>query len=277
MKVAALVRLVEDPSLAHGVTGSTLRIDDPSLNALALALSLAACGSSPEVVALAAGPPSWDPALRSALALGAAAVLRAEHAGEGLTGVVETAAVLRSALPPGVDAIVTGAAATDHGSGALPAALAEVLQWPLLANVTAVSDSGGTLIAHVRASGGRRQSYGLELPAILVAAAQPAQSPYPTLARRFAANRAPVPVHSGPAHPGRPGMVLATTGPAWPRRRQLIQPAASARAADRLRSLMAGGISTQKTSTVAGAGAAEILATWLDEHGFIVRSASADA
>jgi electron transfer flavoprotein alpha/beta subunit len=269
MNVVALIRPVHDAALAGGVTGSTLRVDDPSLSAFSLACTLTALGEPGVLTALAVGPPEWDGALRDVLAMGAHAVLRAWSPAPADPEIAATAHAICDALPPAVDVIVSGAAATDHGSGALPAAVAALLDWPLLADVTAVESDPSGLVAQVRASGGRRQVYRLQPPLVVIVAPQPAQPPYPPLARRLAAKRATVPVCQLQLSSWDPGLEPAGTGPAWPRRRHLIQPEASGRAGDRLRSLMSAGISSRKSDTIDAAGAAGTLATWLIDGGFL--------
>lgn len=272
MTIAVLLRAIDDPELAHGVTGTTFRLDDPSLAALALAMSLQAHLPGASLSGLAAGPPEWDAALRETLALGLEQLCRTWSPEFAEADAITTARAIASLVPSNTSLIVAGSAASDHGSGILPAAIAERLGWPLLADVAAIDAEppGGRLVAQVRAGGGRRRRYCLTPPLVIAAVRQAPPPMYPPLARRIAARHAAIPC-AAPGETAARTVTMVGTGPAWPRRRQLIQPSATANPAQRLRQLMSGGVGGGgQAATVDAARAAETLADWLVDHHFVV-------
>lgn len=276
MNVTVLLRVIDDPELAAGVSGTTLRLDDSALVALGLALGLQQRRAGVHVSAVAVGPPAWDVALREALAVGIEQVTRGWS--EALAGadVPATAAAVAAAMPPETDLVIAGTAASDHGSGVLPGAVSEALGWPLLAEVTAIEEGPEGLLAQTRGDGGSRRRYALPEKAVLVAARMPAPSLFPPLARRLAARKAAVPEMEPPAgglSAGSEGRIaLVDYGPARPLTRHLLKPSATANPADRLRQLMSGGMSGRGGKTLdagGGGGLAKQLAEILVKEGYL--------
>jgi len=187
MNVAVILRAIPDPDLARGVTGATVRLDDPSAAALALAMHVRALTPGATLTALAAGPEEWDIVLREALALDVDIVQRAWSAEMAGTDAVGTAKALAGLVPAGTQFVVSGSPATDHGSGILPAVLAELLGWPLLSDVAGIAkdEGSGEPLAQVRAGGGRRRVYRLTAPMVITAAKQPPPPLYPRLRKRL--------------------------------------------------------------------------------------------
>ncbi len=276
MNVAVLLRVIVDPELAAGVERTMLRLDDPSLVALGLALSVRRQQSAVQLRGIAAGPPDWDHALQEALALGLDSVERAWSDGFESADLVATASAIAQAIPDDTDLLFAGSAATDHGSGILPAAVAELLGWPLLGDVGTVHcQADGEMTATVRAGGGRQRLYRLPDRAVLTAARMPAPALYPRLARRFVARKSAVPVRAPASHAfveGATGrMGPPEYGPARPLTRHLLQPSAAAKPADRLRQLMSGGMSNRgaKTLDADDGGVARQLADLLEKEGLL--------
>lgn len=279
MNVTVLLRVIDDPELAAGVSGSTLRLDDPALVALGLGLSLARDVPGALLNGAAVGPDAWDMPLQDAVALGLASVTRVWDGGLETADVPATAAAAAAAIPGGPGLLITGPASGDHGTGVLPGAIAELLGWPLLAEVTAVEPGAEGLVARVRGEGGKRRTYGLPASAVIVAARLPAPGLFPPLARRLAARKRPLPEVSPPAVPLVTGaserISLLDYGPARPLTRHLIKPSATANPADRLRQLMSGGMSGRGGQTLDSSGAggsgglARQLADILVKEGFL--------
>lgn len=271
MTIAVLLRAIDDPDLVHGVTGTTFRLDDPAATAVALALALRALEPEARITGLAVGPPEWTPVLREVLALGVDRVECVWSSSLADADAVATARVLAAALPPDTQYVIAGSTAGDHGSGIVPAAVAECLGWPLLTGVSTIAFEGSQrgLVAQVRAGGGRRRRYRLEPRVVVEAARQPPPPSYPPLARRLAARHAAIPCVEPAQDPART-VTMLSMGPAWPRRRQLIQPSATANPAQRLRQLMSGGMSGGgQGATIDAARAAESLTAWLIDHHFV--------
>jgi electron transfer flavoprotein alpha/beta subunit len=252
-----LVRAVADTEAPLGGADRRLILDPGSLVALGQALSWRAGVGDGRLAGLSAGPDSWDQPLREALALGLDEVRRVALDGDLYTDVASTAAALAMAVPADLTAIFAGCSAADHGSGALPAALAALLDLPLVSEVTALRVEGGNVFAKVRAGGGRYVTYRVEEPAMFVAAALPPPPLYPPLASRLAAQRAAIGLCELPSDSARPAAQTRFLGfgPARPRTRHLLTPQASAPAGDRLSQLMAGGMSGRTADKLAGSGA----------------------
>jgi len=270
MSAFVLLRVITDPDLARGLAGSSLRLDDASGDAIALALSYRrACGAS--LHALASGPPEWDAALREAVALGLDDVRRTWGPALAEGDIVAHAHALAALVPDDAMLVVAGATATDHGSGLLPFALAELLGWPAIEDVMEVLTERGRPAVRVRAVGGRRLTCALPSRAVLVAA-KGSLLPYPTVARKLAARKASIAVSVPGAHPAlEQRFRIEGFGPARPVTRHLLQPSASASAAGRLRQLMAGGVasSTAGQTLRAGDGLAAQVADLLAREGLL--------
>lgn len=275
MTTVVLLRCV--PDVEALVEPRPLVVDGPSLVALGLGVSWEKANGG-GVIGIAAGPAGWEPALREALALDLDALVRIStpsvserDAASGGEDIVATAAALRSAIPAGASLVVAGAAATDHGSGLLPAALAEFLGWPLISSVTSFEAHQGEPAVRVRGEAGVRRLLGLSLPCVLVAAAGPAPNVYPRLAKKLAARKALIPDLKHDSGAAR--LRLDGYGPARPVTRTLFRPSTTARPAERMRQLMAGGMPKRSGQTLAAdAGVAGQLADVLEAHGLIGKS-----
>lgn len=270
MTAVVLVRAVVDPELASGVTGSDLRLDDASLDAISVALSYRRA-SGEEVHAIASGPPEWEPALREAVALGVAGVRRAWAPALADADLLAQARALADLVGTDARLAIAGVAAGDHGSGLLPFALAEFLGWPALEGAIDFDGHDGRTTVRTRAGGGRRLTFLLPEPAVVVAARGNAP-PYPTVARKLLARKAAIPASTPLDHPAlQPRLRLEGFGPARPVTRHLLRPSASANAGGRLRSLMAGGVASGGTAQTlqAGDGLAGQVADLLAKEGLL--------
>lgn len=249
MKAAVLLRAIPDPESPPGEKRPLL-LDAPSLVALSQALDWrrSAAGT---LTGLALGPASWEAALREALALGLDEIERVAPFDDREPDLHWVAAALARALPDGTRLIFAGSAASDGGSGALPAALAGILDWPLLSDVTGVKQEVDGLQVDVRLGAARQRTYSVAAPAVLAAARVQPPSLYPPLARRFAASRASIEViECAPAE--EPRTELLGYGAARPRTKHLLRPDTRAKAGDRLSQLMSGGAQQRSGSKIGG-------------------------
>jgi electron transfer flavoprotein alpha/beta subunit len=269
MRGVVLLRAVEDREQAPGAPAHLL-LDEPSMVALGQALHWRS-SSGGRLLGLSAGPAAWESVLRDSLALGLDDVTRVAVDEGGEADVASTADAIASALPGDTRAVFAGCAATDHGSGTLAAALAGVLDWPLLTDVTAASGSAEALVAEVRAGAGRRRTYEVKGPAILAAAKGAPPPLYPPLARRFAAAKASIDVIQVELGSSEARLSFLGFGPARPRTRHLLKPDTGARAGDRLSQLMSGGAQQRSGSKIGGEAPdlARQLADVLDKAGLL--------
>jgi electron transfer flavoprotein alpha/beta subunit len=270
MNAVVLVRAVVD---AEAAGSPQVTLDAPSVAALCQALDWRG-PSDATLTALASGPPDWEPALREALALGAAAAVRVEVAEGGAVDIAWTARALAGAMPSDTAFVFAGAAASDHGSGVLPAALAGCLDWPLISDVVRATHTEGRLQAEVDAGAGVRCTYETEGPAVIVAAPVPPPPVYAPLAKRLAAARISIQAREAITNGAAAGECsrFLGYGPGKPRTKHLLKPSASARAGDRLSQLMSGG--AQRQSSKLSGDAADLarqLADLLERSGLLPR------
>jgi electron transfer flavoprotein beta subunit len=150
-------------------------VNPADLNALEMALCLKDGRPDVEVIVLGLGPGRVDDALREAMARGAdSGVLISDPALADLKTDAAGAARLMAAVLHRigeVSLVICGAAALDSGAGELPGRLAEVLGWPMLAEVHSVDE-----MTSDRLRGARRADFGelsravrleADLPALL--------------------------------------------------------------------------------------------------------------
>lgn len=270
MSIIVLLRAVSDPELAGGIRRSTFRLDSPSEDAIALGLSLRAC-SGARLHGVAIGPPDWDAPIRDAVSLGLDTVERLWGPSLAAGDVVAHARVLAGKVAGDAQAVILGGTATDHGSGLLPFALAELLAWPVIERVIDAGTEGADLVVRSLAGGGRRTAYRLPGQAVLVAASG-RTLPYPTVARKVAARKATIDIGEPATGPATEApFEVEGYGPARPVTRHLLRPSAASGAGGRLRSLMASGASQgpARGSMEADAGVAAQLADLLDKEGLL--------
>lgn len=271
MSIIVLLRAVSDPDLAGGIRASSFCLDAPSEDAIALGLSLRSCSPAP-MRGVAIGPPEWDVALKDAVSLGLDEVERRWGPSVAAGDIVAHARLLACNVSADARAVVAGGVATDHGSGLIPFALAELLGWPVIERTIEAGIDGADLVVRALAGGGRRTTYRMPGRVVLVAASGRAL-PYPTVARKLAARKAAVPEVASPAgHVAEPAFTLEGFGPARPVTRHLLRPSTATGAAGRLRHLMAGGASPSggsRGAMAADASVATQLADLLDREGLL--------
>ncbi len=188
MKALLAVRAVVDSGFPPGAPApSEGSAPDPSLD---LAVRLAVHLAPASTVAVSVAPlERAEPALRRALALGAAEAVALWHDALVDGDVPVTATVLTAvARSQSVDLLVCGGRSEDVGTGALPGYAAELLGWALVEDATA-AELAGSELSVVRQRGGVRETVAAPLPLVL-AAAHDAPAAYPTVAARLRAARA---------------------------------------------------------------------------------------
>jgi electron transfer flavoprotein alpha/beta subunit len=233
-----LLRAVPDREAPGGE--APLLLDAPSQTAVCQAVEWRK-SSGEKLTGVAVGPREWEAALRQALALGLDSAERIETA-EEMPDIAATAAAIAASLPDDACLVFAGSAASDCGSGTLPAALAGVLDWPLISGVVWARQTAEGLEVEAVAGAGKRALYRFAGPAVLSAAWLGPPAVYAPLARRLAAGRAAIAVReAGAAASAAERCLLLGFGPGKPRTKRLIQPSAAARPGDRLSQLMAGG------------------------------------
>jgi electron transfer flavoprotein beta subunit len=243
---------------------------------------------SGHVVAVAAAPPSADPVLREAAALGATVVRVAVPDSSSDQGYAEdlahdereVAAALVAALAPyGRPALVLcGDRSADRGTGALPAFLAHQLgaAQALGLVAVAVTDQATSLVAERRLDGGWRERLSVPCPAVCSVEAAGIRLRRASLTATLAVQSAGIPEVAIPAGSGLPGrMVVGPLRPYRPRTRVVPPPAGDD---PRLRLLaLTGAMVAHDPPTVIGPvgapAAADALLDFLHRHGYLADDA----
>jgi electron transfer flavoprotein beta subunit len=189
--------------------------------ALEIALRLAEAWEG-DVVAVTAGPPRADAALRDCLAAGASSAVRADVGADASSRAV--AAALAAQLTD-ADLVCCGDWSLDRGSGSVPAFVAEELDAAQALGLVAVEPgpAAGVLDVERRLDQGRRERLRVATPAVLSVEAGCARLRRAGLAAVLAARAAAIEVASPPAVPPDPVRVVST-GPYRPRTRVLSPP-----------------------------------------------------
>lgn len=176
MKLIVLVKEVPDTfgdrklNLETGLADRSANdpvLDEITERALEVALTHADSSEGVEVVAVALAPEGSVATVRKALAMGAD---RAVHvADEALLGadIVLTAEALAAAIKrEGFDLVIAGNVSTDGSGGMVPAAIAELLDVPLVSGLASVEIADGKVAGLRRVEGGS-QRVSASLPAVV--------------------------------------------------------------------------------------------------------------
>jgi electron transfer flavoprotein beta subunit len=286
--VVACVRIGDLRSQVDPLTGAVER-DELGIGmwpadsaALEYAFRIAGAWSG-HVVVVTAAPPSANPVLRDALALGAA-VLRVAVPdptsepgyAEGLGGDEQglAAAIVAALAPYGRPTLVLcGDRSADRGTGALPAFLAHQLGAAQALGLVAIAitDQPASLVAERRLDGGWRERLRIPCPAVCSVEAVGVRLRRASLAAALAAQGAEIPAVSGGVrpHPGR--MEVGPLRPFRPRTRVVPPPEGED---PRLRLLaLTGALVAHDPPTVVGPveapAAADALLDFLHRHGYL--------
>ena len=145
-----------------------------------------------EVVVLCMGPDDATDAVRKALAMGAdAATLVTDPALAG-SDALGTATVLAAVLKGLTwDLVLFGCRSTDGETGTVPAAVAQLLELPLLSNLSKVEVSGGALRVHRETEQGY-VAYDCPAPAVLSVVKGINEPRYPSMKGIMGARKKPV-------------------------------------------------------------------------------------
>jgi electron transfer flavoprotein beta subunit len=209
-----------DP-LSGAVHADPRRAELAPSDAAALEHALRAGGAwGGRVVAVAAGPPSVDAALREAVASGAAALRVPWSFGDDdgsagpvavsaaeLAGDPETLARALATAIMGLGShalVVCGDRSALRGTGAVPAFLAHHLGAQQALGLVSLRADGGTLAGERRLDGGWRQRLRISAPAVVSVEAAGVRLRRASLAATLAATEAVIPVAAPgpvPAHP----------------------------------------------------------------------------
>jgi electron transfer flavoprotein beta subunit len=208
MNIRVCVKQVPDMEGALGINPETglaanlagqERMDRASAHALEEALILKDQDRGHTITALTLGPPSHEPVLRRALAMGAdrAVHLLTEDAPRDHLAMARALASALQAQTP--DLVLCGAMSEDLMAGATGPMLAALLDVPFASGVVELRASGDTVEVVREVEGGARETLLLQLPAVLGIQSQARQPRYPTLTHMLRAGRQTIGTVSIPA------------------------------------------------------------------------------
>lgn len=279
-----------DP-LSGAVVRDPLGLGMSPADAAALEYAFRIAGAwSGHVVVVTAAPPSADPVLREAAALGATVVRVAVADQSSDQGYVEdlarderevASAIVAALAAYGRPALVMcGDRSADRGTGALPAFLAHELGAAQALGLVAiaVTDQATSLVAERRLDGGWRERLSVPCPAVCSVEAAGIRLRRASLTATLAVQASGVPEVTVPAgSAGLPGrMVVGPLRPFRPRTRVVPPPAGDD---PRLRLLaLTGALVAHDPPTVIGPvdapAAADALLDFLHRHGYIAGDAA---
>jgi electron transfer flavoprotein beta subunit len=127
-------------------------------------------GDSGEVIALTVGPPDVEAALRKALMMGVDRVVRVwSDLLVGADSFAVATVLAAAARRLGFDLLLLGARSADTATEAVGAAVAEILDLPLVTRVIGVESApeGSRMLAHRKLERGERETFGVSCPAVL--------------------------------------------------------------------------------------------------------------
>ncbi|HUR13548.1 MAG TPA: mycofactocin-associated electron transfer flavoprotein beta subunit [Mycobacteriales bacterium] len=276
MLVVALLHPVDLRTAVDPLTGAVTH--DPRLAALsapdeaALEHALRAGDAwGARVLALSAGGPEADGALREARARGAD-IRRIALPTSHLDDLVRDEQALAREIVVGIgerpDLVLCGDRSTDRGTGALPAFLAHELGMVQAPGLVSLVLEDGALLGERRLDQGRREQMRVPLPAVCSVEAAGVRLRRASLPGSLAAAEIPVEVVAGAVPPARVRVIQARA--ARPRPRQVPAPTGSAR--ERLLALT-GALLSHEPPTVVGpvdaADAVDALLDFLVRHGYL--------
>ncbi len=264
MKIAVCLKYVPAPDTVEvdPLSGAIdarrlLHVVNPAdESALELGLSIGAR----EVVALTVGPRDAEVALHKALACGASQAVRLWDTSWQTTDPFRTATLLCAALRTieACDLVLCGARSSDRGTGAVPALVAEMLDWPVATDVTRVDVIDGLAILQRRLNRGAREIVELRLPAVIGVESGLATLRHAGLPDLISAHRAMIPLLT-PAQLGLttadihfPVPVLQATLPPRPRPRRIFTPESTLPPHERIGQILSAGVVRKSAQMLRG-------------------------
>ncbi|WP_336660814.1 electron transfer flavoprotein subunit beta/FixA family protein [Leucobacter sp. USHLN153] len=205
MKIVVLVKEVPDTygerklNLETGLAergASEAVIDEIGERALEAALSHADTSEGIQVSLLCVGPETATTNLRKSLAMGAESATHVVD--EGLVGADMglTAEVIAAALrEEGADLVIAGNQSTDGVGGMLPSMVAELLEWPVLTNLSELSISADAVSGRCAGDDAVMQ-VSTSLPAVISVTEQLPDARFPNFKGIMAAKKKPIEVKS---------------------------------------------------------------------------------
>ena len=187
MRIAVLLKEVPDTysdremNLETGLTDRSGDVvaDEVSERAVEAALRIAEAGENVEVEILSVGPESSADSVRRGIAMGASeAYIVSDDALTGADATLTGEVLAELVEKQGYDLVIAGAESSDGGTGVIAPFMAELLDWPVLTNLTELTLEGETVRA-TQASDAATAQLEAQLPAVVSVADEFADPRYP--------------------------------------------------------------------------------------------------
>lgn len=197
MRIAVLLKEVPDTysdremNLETGLTDRSGDVvaDEVSERAVEAALRIAEAGENVEVEILSVGPESSADSVRRGIAMGASeAYIVSDDALTGADATLTGEVLAKLVEKQGYDLVIAGAESSDGGTGVIAPFMAELLDWPVLTNVTELTLEGETVRA-TQASDAATAQLEAQLPAVVSVADEFADPRYPNFKGLMAAKK----------------------------------------------------------------------------------------
>ena len=197
MRIAVLLKEVPDTysdremNLETGLTDRSGDVvaDEVSERAVEAALRIAEAGENVEVEILSVGPESSADSVRRGIAMGASeAYIVSDDALTGADATMTGEVLAKLVEKQGYDLVIAGAESSDGGTGVIAPFMAELLDWPVLTNLTELTLEGGTVRA-TQASDAATVELQAQLPAVVSVADEFADPRYPNFKGLMAAKK----------------------------------------------------------------------------------------
>jgi electron transfer flavoprotein beta subunit len=210
-----------------------------------------------EVTAITIGPARAEDALRWCLALG---VDKAVHVVDDKNANLDswaTASILADLIKAmEYDLLLFGKKAIDDEMGQVGIFVAELLNLPVVTAVTQIESMNADGAKVLRAlERGNREEITCPIPAVFTVEKMLNRPRYPTLPARKASQTKSIQqidIQSFPAHPNEAKIVIDRLAPPRPRPKRILAPGSHLSAADKIKFVMAGGLSQKKGGAVGG-------------------------
>lgn len=197
MRIAVLLKEVPDTysdremNLETGLTDRSGDVvaDEVSERAVEAALRIAEAGENIEVEILSVGPESSADSVRRGIAMGASeAYIVSDDALTGADATLTGEVLAKLVEKQGYDLVIAGAESSDGGTGVVAPFMAELLDWPVLTNLTELTLEGETVRA-TQASDAATAQLEAQLPAVVSVADEFADPRYPNFKGLMAAKK----------------------------------------------------------------------------------------
>ncbi len=175
MKIGVLVKQVPDTETKIKVKSDNSGIEQEGIKfivspydefAIEEAIKTKEKNPGSEVTVLSLGPARSVETIRTALAMGCDKAIHIDDEGLSPDSYVTAKALAKAIADNGFELVFCGKQAIDNDSGQVPQQVAEFLGWPQVMILEKLEISGNKAVATRRVSGGAREVFEVDLPAI---------------------------------------------------------------------------------------------------------------